>query len=191
MDVNSGFGYDFSARNDNVRRSKRLKQPRSQATQPRMEDALPRAKRRKTISRRRVKPQPRKNRPHNNIARMSLQCCTEKTCLLNYGREILASIRKDFDSKLYDEQNSYLNSLIEVEPKERRNRVMYHIKDMSGLRKVKVCKMAFLKIFGIGKKRITVLLKKIQPYSGDIQRDQRPLNRNAKKLQLSLKAEVP
>ena len=191
MDVQNGFGYDANSKKDSLRRSKRLSRPNDQATQPQIGDALPRAKRKKPNSRRRIKPEPRKNRPHENIERMSLQCCTEKTCLLNYDREILASIRKEFDRKLYDEQNSYLNSLIDVEQKEKRNRITYHVRDASGLQKVKVCKMAFLKIFGIGKKRIAVLLKKIQPYSGDIQRDQRPLNRNAKTLQLSLKAEVP
>lgn len=173
-----------------IRRSKRLRQ-HNQTAQPRTAEALPRAKRKKpNRTRRKTKPQPRKNRPNESINQMSLQCFTENTCLLNHGRPILASIRNDFDSKLYDQQNTYLSSVIDVEPRQRRNRITYNIRDASGLRKVKVCKKAFLKIFGIGKKRITVLLRKVQPYSGDIQKDRRPLNRNAKKLPLSIKAEV-
>lgn len=187
MDERNGFEYNFNPEDDVRRRSKRNTQ-RVQVIET--EEALPRAKRRTPVSRKRTKAKPRRNRPHPNTRQMSLQCCTERTCLLNYDRPIIASIRKDFDRKLYDEQNSYLNSLIDVEPKDKRNRITYNIRDLSGLRKIKVCKTAFLKIFGIGKKRITVLLKKIQPYSGDIQKDQRALTRNAKKLSLSLKAEV-
>ena len=190
MDTQNGFGYDVGRDQRSIRRSKRQRLQNQQG-QPRTADSLPRAKRKKpNRTRRKTNPQPRKNRPNKNINQMSLQCCTEKTCLLNCGRPILASIRKDFDSKLYDEQNTFLSSLIDVEPKLRRNRITYNIRDASGLRKNRVCKKAFLKVFGIGKKRITVLIKKVQPFSGDIQKDQRPLNRNAKKLPLPLKAEV-
>lgn len=185
MNDRNGFQYHFNREEDALRRSKRT---RNQIVET--EDGLPRAKRKTPVSRRRTKAQPRKNRPNKNTREMSLQCCTENTCLLNYDRSIIASIRKDFDSKLYDEQNSYLSSLIDVQPKDKRNRITYNIRDVSGLRKVKVCKTAFLKIFGIGKRRITVLLKKIQPYSGDVQKDQRALTRNAKKLPMPLKAEV-
>ncbi|KAK3739296.1 hypothetical protein QZH41_019548 [Actinostola sp. cb2023] len=114
---------------------------------------------------------------------------SQKTCLLNYGRQIVALIRRDFDRKLYEEQNNLLNSLVDVEFKTSRNRISYYIRDLSGLRKIKVCKKAFVKIFGIGKKRITVLLRKAQPYSGDIEKDQRRFNRNAKTLELTLKTE--
>ncbi|KAK3720986.1 hypothetical protein QZH41_018543 [Actinostola sp. cb2023] len=119
---------------------------------------------------------------------MNMDCCMEKTCLLNHG--VIALIRNDFDSKLYEQQNTYLSSLIDVNPNAKRNRITYNIRDTSGLRKVQVCKTAFLKILGIGKKRITVLLKKIQPYSGDVEVDQRRVNRNAKRIPLDLKAEV-
>ena len=85
-----------------------------------------------------------------------------------------------------DEQNNYMSSLIDVIPKEKRNNITYHIKDVSGFRKTPVCKNAFLKIIGIGKKRIAVLLKQIQPFSGDVQRDQRRCNRNQRRIPLAL-----
>ncbi|KAK3742378.1 hypothetical protein QZH41_002603 [Actinostola sp. cb2023] len=107
-----------------------------------------------------------------------------------YPFEIVALIRRDFDRKLYEEQNNLLNSLVDVEFKTSRNRISYYIRDLSGLRKIKVCKKAFMKIFGIGKKRIAMLLRKAQPYSGDIEKDQRRFNRNAKTLELTLKTEV-
>ncbi|KAK3729309.1 hypothetical protein QZH41_011432 [Actinostola sp. cb2023] len=119
---------------------------------------------------------------------MNMDCCMEKTCLLNHG--VIALVRNDFDSKLYEQQNTYLSSLIDVNPNAKRNRITYNIRDTSGLRKVQVCKTAFLKILGIGKKRIAVLLKKIRPYSGDVEVDQRRANRNAKRIPLGLKAEV-
>lgn len=103
---------------------------------------------------------------------------------------MIASIRTHFDGKLYDQQNSYLSSLIDVEMKAQRKRIAYNIRDASGLRKVKVCKTAFLKIFGIGKKRLAILLKKIQPYSGHVEEDRRRDNRNQKRIPLVLKAEV-
>lgn len=187
MDDENGFEYNFNREKDTRRRSKRNTQ-RGQAIET--NEGLPRAKRRTPVSRKKTKAKPRRNRPHKDTRNISLQCCTERTCLLDYDRSIIASIRKDFDSKLYDEQNSYLNSLIDVEPKEKRNRITYNIRDVSGLRKVKVCKTAFLKIFGIGKKRVVVLLKKIRPYSGDVEKDHRVQTRNAKKLPLPLKAEV-
>lgn len=114
----------------------------------------------------------------------------ERTCLLNQGRGIISILRTNFDKKLYEEQNNFLNSLIDIEPKPTRNRITYYIRDVSGVRKVQVCKSAFLKIFGIGRKRISVLLKKKKPYTGDIEDDQRRFRRNEKRLPLSIKAEV-
>ena len=180
MDQRTGFEYEFDPEKHD-RRKKRTNQGH---------ERLPRAKRRKTTNRRKTVASARKNRPYQNVSRMNLECCTEKTCLLNQGHEIINIIRKNFDSKLYDQQNIYLSSLINVDLKLQRKNISYNIKDVSGLRKVKVCKTAFLKIFGIGKKRITVLLKKIQPYSGYVQEDLRRNNRNQKKLPLVLKAEV-
>ena len=185
MDVANGLGYNY-IQEENPRRSKRIQ--RRQANQG--NEVLPRAQRGQKGSRRKTKAQPRINRPYQNTIAMSLQCCTENTCLLNYGRVIIVLIRKDFDSKLYECQNNYLNSLIDVDPKVKRNRITYNIRDISGLRKVKVCKTAFLKIFGIGKKRVMVLIKKIQPYSGDIEKDQRRFNRNQKRIPLASKTEV-
>ncbi|KAK3736675.1 hypothetical protein QZH41_020402 [Actinostola sp. cb2023] len=188
MDTTNGFGYEFDREEHSKRRrSKRLQQLEA-GVLPR--NSLPRAKKRKTATKTKTDAQPRKNRPYQDITQLSLECCTEKTCLLNYGRQIVALIRRDFDRKLYEEQNNLLNSLVDVEFKTSRNLISYYIRDLSGLRKIKVCKKAFMKIFGIGKKRIAVLLRKAQPYSGDIEKDQRRFNRNAKTLELTLKTEI-
>ena len=181
MDLTQGYGYDFDPEK-NVRTRKRNARHD--------DDRLPRRKATKTTSRRKTTAKPRKNRPYASVAEVNLECCTENTCLLNYGRRIISMIRNDFDSKLYEQQNTYLSSLIDVNPKDKRNRITYNIRDVQGLRRVKVCKKAFLKIMGVGKKRIAVLLKKIIPYSGDVEKDQRRFNRNAKKLPVVLKAEV-
>lgn len=184
MDVSKGFGYNFDPE----------KNGRSNSTTDNEalcnRDNLPRRKKRKIKSRRKTIAKPRKNRPYANVEKMSLECCTENTCLLNQGRGIIAMIRSNFDSKLYEQQNNYLSSLVDINPKNIRNRITYNIRDTSGLRKVKVCKTAFMKILGIGKKRMTVLVKKIRPYSGDVQEDQRRFTRNEKKLPLAVKAEV-
>lgn len=187
MNITEGLGYNFTQEENTGRHSKRLQ--RSDANQG--NEALPRAKRMKIVSRQKTIAQPRKNRPHqDHMTVMSLECCEEKTCLLNCGRDIIDLIRRDFDNKLYEDQNNYLNSLIDVQPRTRRNKIIYSIRDVSGLRKVQVCKKAFLKIFGIGKKRIDVLIRKTKPYSGDIEPDQRRFIRNEKRLPLLLKAEV-
>lgn len=189
MDITEGLGYEFDREETRKRRSKRLRGCNTGNTSL-DRNALPRAKVKRKGSRRKTNAQPRKNRPYYDHAQMSLECCTEKTCLLNQGRPIIAMIRRDFDKKLYEEQNNYLNVLIDACPRTVRNKITYNIRDVSGLRKVQVCKKAFLKIFGIGKKRITVLLKKIRPFTGDMEQDQRRFNRNQRTIPLSLKAEV-
>lgn len=189
MDITEGLGYEFVREETGKRRSKRL-EGRNANLDNGSNEVLPREKRKKTASRRKTTAQPRKNRPHQDHAHMNLECCVEKTCLLNQGHDIIALIRADFDKKLYEQQNYYLNSLIDVQSRTVRNRITYNIRDVSGLRKVEVCKKAFLKMFGIGNKRIDVLLRKNKPYSGDIEQDQRRFNRNERKLPLTLKAEV-
>ena len=184
MDVTKGFGYNFDPEK-NIRTNSRKKRPRINDS-----DRLPRRKKNKSSNTRRRTAKPRKNRPYSTVEEMSLECCTANTCLLNQGRRIIGMIRNDFDSKLYEQQNTYLNSLIDVNPKGVRNSITYNIRDMFGLKKVKVCKKAFLKIMGVGRKRIAVLLKKTKPYSGDVEQDQRRSNRNAKKIPLAVKAEV-
>jgi len=142
-------------------------------------------------SRRKTKAQPRKNRPYQDCRRMNMDCCKEQNCLSNQGIAIILIIRRDFDTKLYEEQNNFLNSFIDVELKLRRSRITYNIRDVSGLRKIQICKTAFMKIFGIGRKRIDVFLRKKKPFSGDIEEDRRrKFSRNQKKLPLSVKAEV-
>ena len=187
MSTTTDFNYNFDPEDIGRHTRSKTRTLREANFQP---NSLPRAKRRKFTSRRKTKPTPRKNRPYSNVHNLSLQCCTEKTCLLECGHEVIAAIRQDFDGKLYDEQNAFLVSLIDIQPKVQKKRIIYNIRDDSGLRKVKVCKKAFLKILGIGKKRIAVLVKKIQPYSGQVQEDQRRNNRNQKRLPLALKAQV-
>lgn len=187
MSTTTDFNYNFDP--EDIGRHTRSKTRTLREANAQLNN-LPRAKRRKFTSRRKTKPTPRKNRPYSNVHIISLQCCTEKTCLLECGREVIAAIRHDFDSKLYNEQNAFLVSLIDIQLKEQKKRIIYNIRDDSGLNKVKVCKTAFLKILGIGKKRIAVLVKKIQPYSGQVQEDQRRNNRNQKRLPLALKAQV-
>lgn len=192
MNINEGLGYKFAREeNGNLRRSKRLLHGGNNG---RLDghgiETLPRAKTRQKTSRRKTKPKPRKNRPYQDYNNMSLQCCTEKTCLLNLGRGVIGLMRREFDQKLYEAQNNYLNSLVEVQPRTARNRISYNIRDVSGLRKIVVCRRAFLKMFGIGRKKIAVLLRKKKPFSGDIEEDQRRFSRNGKRLPLALKAEV-
>lgn len=190
MDLTEGFSYEFVRENNGGSRySERLRRHAADLDGSNNE-TLPRVKRRKIANRRKTIAHPRKNRPHRDCNRMSLECCMEKTCLLNQGRDIIALIRNDFDEKLYEEQNNFLNSLIDVQGRTVRKRITYNIRDASGLRKLPVCKKAFTKIFGIGNKRIAVLLRKTKPYSGDIEQDQRRFTRNEKKIPLGLKAEV-
>lgn len=182
MDIKQGFGYDF----DNVRDSStRIIDER---------DPLPRVVRRpQPYSRRRkTVPTPRKNRPFKDVETMSLECCEKYTCLVKNGREIIKSIRQTFDKMLYEAQNNYLISVIDVTPRRSKPALIrYSIRDSSGLAKVSICKTAFMKIFGTGKKRIRILLSKLQPYNGQIEEDHRQrCSRNQRKLPLALKAEI-
>lgn len=185
MDVENGFGYKFNEDNN----GKRSRQATVNRDNPRL-DILPRRKRRKVQNRRKTTARPRKNRPYQDITRINLDCCTERTCLLNHERQVFEIIRRDFDKKLYEDQNRYLSSMLETKKCNRRRNILYYIRDASGLRKVQICKTAFMRIFGLGKTRIAVLIKKLQPYSGDVEDDQRRFLRNQKRLPLSLKAEV-
>lgn len=189
MDLTEGFSYTFVRENNGGSRySERLRGHAAHLDG--RNEILPRAKPKNIASRRKTVANPRKNRPYQNCHRMNLECCTEKTCLLNRGRDVIGLIRNDFDRKLYEEQNNLLNSLIDVQERTVRKRITYNIRDASGLRKIPVCKKAFTKIFGIGNKRIAVLLRKAKPYSGDIEQDQRRFVRNEKRIPLAMKAEV-
>lgn len=161
MDTSEGLRYKFTNQeNSGQRRSGRLQGINARFPDDPNNLALPRAKIKKKPSRRKAKASPRKNRPHPRCRNMSLDCCVEKTCLLNQGYGIIELIRADFDKKLYEEQNNFLSSFIDVELRPRRSKITYSVRDVSGIRKVQICRTAFLKIFGISTKRIDVLLRK-------------------------------
>ena len=184
MDPNEGFGYNFDHTEDaeNAVFGDINNEPLPPARRRRVRHT----RRRKTIA------TPRKNRPFRDVQTMSFECCLKKTCLETIGRDIVERIRQDFDRMLYEAQNNYLISLIDITPRPRRpTRVVYNIRDGSGLGKVSLCKTAFLKIFGIGKKRVSYLMFKLQPYTGRIQEDQRQLySRNQRRIPTALKVEV-
>ena len=182
MDPGEGFGYDFDIAQE--------------AEDPVLEDCepLPRARRRRGrhARRRKTVATPRKNRPFRDVRTLSLECCENKTSLESIGRDIIEGIRREFDKILYEAQNNYLISLIDITPQRGKpTRILYNVRDGSGLRKVPVCKTAFLKLFGIGNKRVSILISKLQPYTGQVQEDQRQLfSRNQKRLPTALKVEV-
>ncbi|XP_032228158.2 uncharacterized protein LOC116611750 [Nematostella vectensis] len=103
---------------------------------------------------------------------MSLECCPRNNCLLAHDKGQLR-------------QNG-----IHVSCDGKRNIISYHMKDNTGLKKVKKWKVAFMRVFGIGKKKISVLLKKVQPFSGYVLEDQRRFTQNQRKIPLRIKAEV-
>ena len=184
MDPNEGFGYNFDhgdAENDIV-----IEDINDEPLPPARRRRVRRTRRRKTLA------TPRKNRPFRDVQTMSFECCLKKTCLETIGRDIVEGIRGDFDRMLYEAQNNYLISLIDITPqREKKTRIVYNIRDGSGMGKVPVCKTAFLKIFGIGKKRVSFLMFKLQPYTGRIQEDQRQLySRNQRRIPTTLKVEV-
>lgn len=177
-----GYHYKFDeAETTDYRKSKQNKR------QP-----LPRRRRVVVTKVRKKWPRARKNRPHAHIEQVSLQCCVARTCLLNLGRAAISTMRTAFDRMLYKAQNEHLSSKMEVafaEGDGKRNVVKYRVTDRSR-RRVEICRTAFAKIYGVGCKRIKTLLKKVQPYTGCIQEDQRLLCRNQRKLPTALKAEV-
>ena len=145
------------------------------------------------VNKKRIKP--RKNRPFRHVREMRLECCNT-TCLLNMGRDILLVIRSDFDRMSYQAQNEHLVARIETSSANRRNRennprtVIRYYSTGNENQKLQVCKQAFMKIYGVGKKRLRVLLKKRRPFSGAVEKDRRILQTNQKRLGPGLKAEV-
>ena len=138
---------------------------------------------------------PRKNRPFRFVREMRLECCGT-TCLLNMGIDVVMQIRNDFDRMPYQAQNEHFAARLETANAGRDNRVgnprtvirYYTIGNIN--QKLQVCKIAFMKIYGVGKKRLRVLLKKRRPFSGAVEKDRRILQSNQKRLSPGLKAEV-
>ena len=138
---------------------------------------------------------PRKNRPFRSVREMRLECCST-TCLLNIGIDVVMQIRNDFDRMAYQAQNEHLAARIETTNARRQNRVdnprtvIRYYTTGNANPKLQICKRAFMKIYGVGKKRLRVLLKKRRPFSGAVEKDRRVLQSNQKRLSPQLKAEV-
>ena len=141
---------------------------------------------------------PRENRPFRFVREMRLECCST-TCLLNIGIDVVMQIRNDFDCMAYQAQNEHLAARIETtnaSMARRQNRVdnprtvIRYYTTGNANQKLQICKRAFMKIYGVGKKRLTVLLKKRRPFSGAVEKDRRVLQSNQKRLSPRLKAEV-
>lgn len=123
----------------------------------------------------------RKNRPHREIETMSLQCSCDQGCLRRQGerasRLLIRQLRENFFQKSYNEQNYILARLMEIRvcPSGFR-RINYKIPSL-GI----VCRGAFEKCYGISKRKIRVLLKKMDQADGvSVQQDMR--GRHEKKM---------
>ena len=138
---------------------------------------------------------PRKNRPFRFVREMRLECCST-TCLLNIRIDVVMQIRNDFDRMAYQAQNEHLAPRIETTNARRQNRVdnprtvIRYYTTGNANQKLQICKRAIMKIYGVGKKRLRVLLKKRRPFSGAVEEDRRVLHSNQKRLSPQLKAEV-
>ena len=119
---------------------------------------------------------PRKNRPFRFVREMLLECCST-TCLLNMGIDVVMQVRNDFNRMAYQAQNEHLAARLETTHAGRDNRVgnprtvirCYTTGNIN--QKLQVCKIAFMKIYRVGKKRLKVLLKKRRPFSGAVEKD--------------------
>lgn len=140
-----------------------------------------RYRKKKTIHRSSIKDKkPRKNRPFSNVDTTSLICNCNNGCLFQVSRRGITRIRQDFDSKLYNEQNLILLNMMSINMKERRNAIDYFLIDGS-LQKKKVCRLAFLKVFGISKQRIRTTVGRRIPFSPCLSRDIRGSHGNHRK----------
>ena len=131
------------------------------------------AKLEKIYVRKRRKVTARINRPHQDIARMSLLCSCDQGCLMRRPpggcRQLIRLLRQSFYQKSYNEQNYILSSLMAVRvcPSGLR-RVTYKIPSLGT-----VCRGAFEKCYGFSHAKIVVLLKKLEDDGVSIQQDMR------------------
>ena len=116
--------------------------------------------------------------------------------MLNIRIDVVMQIRNDFDRMAYQAQNEHLAARIETTNVRRQNRVdnprtviLYYTTGNAN-QKLQICKRAFMKIYGVRKKRLRVLLKNWRPFSGAVEKDRRVLQSNQKRLSPLLKAEV-
>lgn len=184
--MEQGFHYMFDRQRVDLHREQRRQAEEFSSRRRRSERRpIPKVNKKQT--------KPRKNRPFRFVREMSLECCST-TCLLNVGRDIIMHIRNDFDRMFYQAQNEHLAARIETTTARRhrespRNVIRYYTVDNES-RKLQICKQAFMKMYGVGKKRLQVLLKKRRPFSGVIEKDRRIFQNNQKRLGPRLKAEV-
>lgn len=115
---------------------------------------------------------PRVNRPFHHANMMSLTCKCSDGCLFKIGREAVCQIRRNFDFKCYDQQNLMLVQLLNILPGNQRRHIRYHIINADGER-VRLCKLAFMKVHGISHKRISTIIAKRARLSSDLEKDRR------------------
>lgn len=105
---------------------------------------------------------PRLNRPFPHVELISLSCECNRHCLRRLGDtplDTIRAIRRKFDKASYNEQSLMLYGLMDIKQFETRLSVKYNLM-ADGLRKLKVCKPAFRRAFGISAMRIQTILRK-------------------------------
>ena len=148
------------------------------------------------------KPGLRKNAPRTEIS-CSTNCC-KKECLKKFSTEHLEKIRKEFEELLYDQQNLYLNGLLQRHQTKKSSghtrhetpamtsngkrlgrppaeesvfSLDYYLRNESKI-DIKVCQKAFCLVFGFGPKRLLVLRQKIKASDTSIEPDMRGKHSN-------------
>ena len=123
------------------------------------------------------KPLRRKNASHSNIDAINLVCC-DQGCLLRQGvmnvRQIVRQERRKVFEKPYDVQNYVMSKLLRVKicPSGYR-KIGYSIPTLGP-----VCKIAFMKCYGVSERKIRVLSKKMDCDGICIERDMRGRHAN-------------
>ena len=115
----------------------------------------------------------RKNRPHRELARMSLICSCDQGCLMKQPagecRQLIQLLRRTFYQKSYNEQNYILSGLMEVSVcPSGVKRVTYRIPTLGT-----VCRGAFEKCYAFSHAKIKVLLRKMNADGVTLQQDMR------------------
>ena len=119
----------------------------------------------------------RQNAAYNDIESINLVCCY-RGCLLKNGimasKQIIRQERRKVFNKPYNEQNYVMSKLLQV-----RNFPSGHKKvDYSVPTLGSVCKIAFMKCYGVSPKKIKILLKKVDCDGICIETDMRGRHRN-------------
>ena len=125
----------------------------------------------------------RTNRPTSYINFLTVECKCSRGCLRqeSVGVEVVKDARRRLDKHSYNEQNLLLLNLMDTSEGKSRYKIKYFIHNFQGER-VEICRTAFLIVFGISEKKITVVIKKREMYSNSIQLDMRGKHNNHIKL---------